>query len=69
MNPNLNNNLIGYTHDGKVFMVMNATLEGKPMQMTIHWNPNDALNIAEAIRQAVEGIRGKKDGGNGKNAD
>lgn len=61
------NNLIGYTDDGIVFMLVHSTLEGKPIQMTVQWNPNDALNIAEAIRQAVEGIRGKKDGGNGKN--
>ena len=63
------NNMIGWTDDGKVFMVMNSILEGKPIQMTIQWNPNDALNIVEGIRQAIEGIRGEKDGGNGKNPD
>ena len=62
------NNMIGYTDDGLVFMVINSTLEGKPIQMTLQWKPVDALNIAEGIRQAIEGIRGKKDGGNGKNS-
>ncbi len=60
-------NLIGYTDDGKIFMLVNSTYEGKPVQTAIQWNLKDALEVANAIKQAVDGIRSKADGGNGKN--
>ena len=58
--------MVGPTTDGFVYISFNITFKGEPVQFTIHWNPNDAWNIAEGIRQAVEGIRGKGNGGNGK---
>ena len=61
------NVLIGFTDDGKVFLATQSTLEGKPVQTAIHLDPNDALSIAEQIKDTVSRIRSKADGGNCEN--
>ncbi len=61
------NTLIGFTDDGKVFLAICSTYEGKPLQTAVHLSIHDALNISDELIRTVQAIRSKGNGGNGAN--
>ena len=52
---------IGYTDDGKVFMVLDSRApDGQPMQTILQWPPEDARRIASSLSKAAETAEEKK---------
>lgn len=49
---------VGFTDDGYVFYIADTQTErGAPMQTHFYWDPDQALGMAESIREAAEKAR------------
>jgi len=49
---------VGKTDDGRVFFsLITLTPDGKPMQATLQWNPEEAMVISKAIEKTVRDIK------------
>ena len=45
---------IGYTNDGKVWMMIFSTVEGKPVKTMFEWVPEMALQLADELKKTAE---------------
>ena len=51
---------IGFTNDGKVFMIIMSTIEGKPVETLLQWEPSQAKAISMEIDKAVTEAQSRK---------
>lgn len=64
------NGKIGFTEDGYVFAEVLSSIEGKPVQTILQWEPLHAMEVAKALKNAscaAQDIRGKINERNGPN--
>ena len=49
---------MGYTDDGKVFMVVNGMVEEVPAQMIVTLTPEQAISVHTALTEAINKVVG-----------
>lgn len=53
-------NSVGYTEDGNVFMVVNAMMEEKPVQLVVTVTAEEAVTISKSLITAADQAVGYK---------
>ena len=51
---------IGYTNDGKIFMVIYSTMDGKPTETLVQWDTSQARELCQEIAKATTEAESRK---------